>query len=68
MRHLYHKAVAIWEMMFEHLRLWAFGDRNKVGFPSQRKAVAKSLAQVCASIEIYGLAYRGTLRMVSRNS
>ncbi|KAL8885439.1 MAG: hypothetical protein Q9215_006708 [Flavoplaca cf. flavocitrina] len=42
-----------------------FEHRNKVGFPSQRKAVAKSLAQVCASIEIYGLAYWETLRMAS---
>ncbi|KAL9037372.1 MAG: hypothetical protein Q9180_003753, partial [Flavoplaca navasiana] len=65
LRNLYHKAIDLWERTFEHLRSWAFGSRNKVGFPDQKKAVAKSLAQVCASIEMYGLAHRETSPLAS---
>ncbi|KAL9629712.1 MAG: hypothetical protein Q9204_005120 [Flavoplaca sp. TL-2023a] len=65
LRNLYDKAIDLWERMFEHLRSWAFGSRNKVGFPDQKKAVAQSLAQVCASIEMYGLAHRETSPLAS---
>ncbi|KAL8655075.1 MAG: hypothetical protein Q9226_003181 [Calogaya cf. arnoldii] len=58
LRQFYHKAVALWETIFEHLRLWAFGLRNKIGFPHQKKAVAILLAQVCTTVETYSNAYR----------
>ncbi|KAL8669670.1 MAG: hypothetical protein Q9168_005754 [Polycauliona sp. 1 TL-2023] len=54
LRQLYHKAVALWETIFDHLRSWALGHRNKAGFPRQKEAVAVSLAKVCNSIETYG--------------
>ncbi|KAI4212862.1 MAG: hypothetical protein LQ349_009317, partial [Xanthoria aureola] len=58
LRQLYRKAVALWETFFEHLRSWAFGFRNKTGFPRQKKAVATSLAQICKSIDTYSHAHR----------
>lgn len=65
LRQLYRKAVALWETFFEHLRSWAFGFRNKTGFPRQKKAVATSLAQICKSIDTYSHAHREVQDVVS---
>ncbi|KAL8699555.1 MAG: hypothetical protein Q9201_005938 [Fulgogasparrea decipioides] len=47
------KAVSLWEAIFEHLRLWVFGPRNKPAFNRQKGAVAGSLARLYACVERY---------------
>ena len=59
LRQLYDKAVSLWETIFDHLRSWVDGRRNKASFSRQKAAVATSVARLCSSIETYWQAWQG---------
>ncbi|KAL8993344.1 MAG: hypothetical protein Q9169_006413 [Polycauliona sp. 2 TL-2023] len=54
LRQLYHKAAGLWETIFDRLRLWVSGRRNKPSFARQKEAVTVSLARLCNTVETYG--------------
>ena len=58
LRRLYQKAITLWEEMFEHLRAWISGRRDKATFSEQKATVAQSLAQLLNCIERYNEASR----------
>ncbi|KAL8816399.1 MAG: hypothetical protein Q9223_004586 [Gallowayella weberi] len=59
LRQFCYKAVSLWETMFENLRSWVFGRRNKSSFLRQKGIIATSLAHVYSSIESYHHASQG---------
>ncbi|KAL8834896.1 MAG: hypothetical protein Q9170_003538 [Blastenia crenularia] len=64
-RQLCHKATALWEDMFDHLRSWVFGRRDKTSFSRNKTAVATSLARLFNCVKTYGDASTDSISRVT---
>lgn len=51
------KITTLWEEVFEYLRSWVFGPRDKPVYSKHKAAVAASLAQLLRSLENYAKAF-----------
>lgn len=65
LRQLYRKVTLLWETIFDRLRLWVLGSRNKTQFSRQKATVATSLAQILNCVELYSEALANVSKTVT---